>query len=70
MQIGVTVLLGISIAFGIPLISYSYKNRTLPGVRYFILLAVTIMVVNGGYIGEINAHSMQTALFWSDVNVP
>lgn len=67
MQIGVTVLLGISIAFGIPLISYSYKNRTLPGVRYFMALAVTIMIVNAGYIGELNSGSMSAALFWSGV---
>lgn len=67
MQIGVTVLLGISIAFGIPLIIYSYKRRALPGVRYFMALAVTIMIVNAGYIGELNSGSMSAALFWSGV---
>lgn len=67
MRIGVTVLLGISIAFGIPLLSYSYKNRALPGVRYFMALAVTIMIVNAGYIGELNSGSMSAALFWSGI---
>lgn len=67
MQFGVTVLLGISVAFGIPLIAYSYKRRSMPGVNYFILLTATIMVVNGGYIGELNSDTMSTALFWSGV---
>ena len=67
MRIGVTVLLGISVIFGIPLISYSYKNRALPGVRYFMALAVTIMIVNAGYVGELNSDSMSAALFWSGV---
>lgn len=67
MQISVTVLLGISVALGIPLITYSYKRRSQPGVKYFILLAVTIMIVNGGYIGELNSSSMSAALFWSGV---
>ena len=67
MRIGVTVLLGISVVLGIPLITYSYKRRSQPGVRYFIWLAVTIMIVNGGYIGELSSGTMSAALFWSGV---
>ena len=67
MRIGVTVLLGISVILGIPLVTYSYKRRSQPGVKYFILLAVTIMIVNGGYIGELNSGSVQAALFWSGI---
>ena len=67
MQIGVTVLLGISVVLGIPLITYSYKRRSQPGVRYFIWLTVTIMIVNGGDIGGLNSGTMRAALFWSGV---
>lgn len=67
MRIGVTGLLGMSVVLGIPLITYSYKRRSQPGVRYFIWLAITIMIVNGGYIGELNSSTMQAALFWSGV---
>lgn len=67
MQTVVTVLLGISVILGIPLIIYSNKRRSQPGAADFIWLAFTIMIVNGGYIGEINAGTMQAALFWSGV---
>ncbi len=68
MRIGVTVLLAVSIVCCIFLITYSYKKRTLPGVGYFIMLAVAIIVVNGSYIGELNSNSMSAALFWSGID--
>lgn len=67
MLICVTALLAISIPCGVFLIVYSYKKRSLPGVRYFIMLTAAILVVNGGYIGELNSGSISTALFWSGI---
>lgn len=67
MLIGVTVLLVISVVLGIPIIIYSYKRRSQPGVKYFIWLTVTIMIVNGGDIGELNSRTMCAALFWSGI---
>lgn len=68
MQITVIVLLAFSVALGIPLIAYSYKRRSMPGVKYFILLTVAIMFNNGGYIGELASANMHTVLFWSGVD--
>lgn len=67
MRVGVTVLLSISIVLGFCLITYSYQRRSQPGVKYFILLAITIMIVNGGYIGELNSNTMSAALFWFSI---
>lgn len=67
MRIALTVLLAISFALGMPLLSYAWRRRNLRGVRSFLLLVISIMGYIGGYIGEINADSFAAAKCWYDL---
>lgn len=59
-----TVLLLASVICSILLIKYSYKRRTMPGAKYFILLLYFGIIYNFGYIGEINSNTFLSAMFW------
>jgi len=62
-----TLLLAASIPCAILLIRYAYKRRTMPGANYFILLLVTAVIYNGGYIGEINSNELSSAMVWFNI---
>ncbi len=66
MRTALTILLVFSLFIGASLIFYAYKRHSLPGARYFILLIIAILLYNFGYIGEINADTFPTAMFWFD----
>lgn len=46
---------------------YAYKRRTMPGATYFMYLLISMIIYNGAYIGEINAHTYSDAIFWYKV---
>lgn len=60
-----TALLVLTIICTLLLVIYAFKKRSQPGAWYFILLAASVLLVNAGYIGELNADTVSTALFWS-----
>lgn len=62
-----TLLLAASIPCAILLIKYACKRRTMPGANYFILLLLTAIVYDGGYIGEINSNNLSTAMVWFNI---
>jgi len=59
-----TLVLSASVICAIGLIVYAYKRRSVPGAKYYILMMLSAIVYNGGYIGEINSHNLSSALFW------
>lgn len=64
LRIILCTLLFISLPWAAYLIWYSFKRRTMPGAVYFIIVLATIIIYNGGYLGEINANTKSAALFW------
>lgn len=60
-----TFLLILTLLIGVVLIAYSWGKRSQPGAADFIALAAVFLVVNGGYIGELNSTTLSQALFWS-----
>lgn len=64
LRIILSTLLFISLPWAAYLIWYSVKRRTMPGAVYFIIILSTIILYNGAYLGEINANTESTALFW------
>lgn len=60
-----TSMLILSLLMGVVLIAYSWKKRNQPGAADFIALVIGFMLVNGGYIGELNSTTLSQALFWS-----
>ncbi|HEX2986175.1 MAG TPA: histidine kinase N-terminal 7TM domain-containing protein [Caproiciproducens sp.] len=62
-----TSMLVLSLLIGAVLIAYSWKKRGQPGAADFIALVAVILVVNGGYIGELNSSTLSQALFWSGI---
>lgn len=62
-----TSMLVLSLLIGGLLIAYSWKKRAQPGAADFIALVAVILVVNGGYIGELNSSTLSQALFWSGI---
>lgn len=59
-----TLILVISIFSGIILIKYSYKRKSIPGAKYFIIIVISMITYDATYIGELNSNNMSTALFW------
>lgn len=59
-----TLILVISIFSGIILLRYSYKRKSIPGAKYFIIIVISMMTYDATYIGELNSNNMSTALFW------
>ena len=59
-----TLLLMISISSGVILALYSYKRRSIPGAKYFIIIVISMMTYDVAYIGELNSNQLETALFW------
>jgi Putative regulator of cell autolysis len=39
----------------------------MPGANYFILLLITAIINNSGYIGEINSNNLPSAMFWFNI---
>lgn len=62
-----TSMLTLSLLIGAVLIVYSWKRRGQPGAADFIALVAAFLVVNGGYIGELNSSTLSQALFWSGI---
>lgn len=62
----INLLLMISLICGIFLVKYANKRRSMPGARYFVLLLISAMIYDIGYIGEINSNSRVWAMFWFD----
>ncbi|WP_411676018.1 sensor histidine kinase [Caproicibacter sp.] len=59
-----TFILALSFPIGGILLWYSFPKREQPGARYFILLTAAILLLNGGYIGELNSASLRQAMVW------
>lgn len=59
-----TLMLVISIFSGIILLRYSYKRKSIPGAKYFIIIVISMITYDATYIGELNSNHMSTALFW------
>lgn len=59
-----TLLLVISILSGIMLILYSYKRKSIPGAKYFIIIVLSMITYDATYIGELNSNEISTALIW------
>ena len=62
-----TSMLVLSLLIGAVLIAYSWEKRGQPGAADLIALVAAMLVVNGGYIGELNSASLSQALFWSGI---
>ena len=62
-----TLLLLISIFSGILLVIYSYKRKSMPGAKYFIIIVLSMMFYDATYIGELNSNTINAALFWFDL---
>lgn len=43
---------------------YAFKRRMIPGSKNFIVLLISILIYNGGYVLELNAKNISDALFW------
>ncbi len=59
-----TSILTASILCEVYLFIYAYKRRHMAGAKYFMYLLVTMIIYNGGYIGELNARSLTEAVVW------
>lgn len=59
-----TLLLIISISSGVILALYSYKRKSIPGAKYFIIIVISMMTYDATYIGELNSNKLETALLW------
>lgn len=62
-----TLLLLISIFSGVLLVTYSYKRKSMPGAKYFIIIVFSMMFYDATYIGELNSNTINSALFWFDL---
>jgi len=67
MRIALTTVLALSMGLGMLLLIYAWRRRSLPGVKYFFLLVVSILAFIFGYIGEINSDRFADAKFWYDL---
>lgn len=62
-----SIVLIITIIVSMIYFRYSYKRRRIPGARNFIILMISVVIYNVGYLCELNAQEFSNAFFWYNI---
>lgn len=62
-----SIVLIITIILSVFCFIYAYKKRRIPGAKYFIIMMISVVIYNVGYLCEINALEFSQAIFWYNI---
>jgi len=62
-----SVVLIITIVLSVFCFLYAYKKRRNPGAKYFIIMMISVVIYNAGYLCEINAQEFSQAFLWYNI---